>query len=605
MKGSGERSTFRRFVGLLSGQAGFIALIAVASFVITVIGILSAFYFKVIIDQIVPGALWRMLTTVSIGILGLYIIRTLLDAARYQLTLQLQQRIDIPLILGYFNHVIDLPMSFFGTRRAGEVITRFSDAAKIREALASATITVFVDTVMSIAGCVILAQQNMTLFLIAVVIAVCYVILGLVVLKPVEKLNDEVMENNAIVTSNFVESLNGAETVKTYNAQDYVKDRTDLSYVKYLRSVFRFGKWRNAQAVTAQALQLFGTVIILWVGAAAVLDGELTLGGLVVFYALLGYFLEPVQNLMGLQPQIQAAIVAARRLSDVLAVDTEDLNGTDEVPMPRVDQPIRLTDVTFRYGTRAPVLHDINMLIPQGTNIALVGESGSGKTTIAKLLMKFYLPESGEITIGDLPWTDISAQSLRERVSYVSQNTAFFSGTIADNLRLAKPDATPEEMTAACKRAQAHEFIEALPGRYQAHLDENAGNLSGGQRQRLAIARALLRNADMLILDEATSNIDSVSERAITDTLAGLGGVTRLVIAHRLSTVVAADLIYVLQAGRIVEIGDHKELIAKNGVYAGLWNAQHAEAPLVATNRPTWLPTDRWSAALGRGEVSA
>jgi ATP-binding cassette subfamily B protein len=326
-----------------------------------------------------------------------------------------------------------------------------------------------------------------------------------------------------------------------------------------------------------------------------------------VFYALLGYFIDPVRNLMNLQPQIQSASVAARRLADVLALDAEQLRGPDESDMPTLTEPIRLKDVTFRYGTRAPVLHELNMLIPPGTSVALVGESGSGKTTISKLLMKFYQPETGEISLGSMRWTDMSAESIRSRISYVSQDTAFFSGSIADNLRIARPDASIEEMIAVCKQAQAHEFIDAMPGRYQAHLDENAGNLSGGQRQRLAIARALLRNADMLILDEATSNIDSVSERAITQTLTDLGGVTRLVIAHRLSTVVACDLIYVLQNGRIVEIGNHRELLAKDGVYAQLWSAQNASLPVptdgwppvsaAASRRPTWLRPDRWSAA--------
>jgi len=574
IQGPGEESSLRRFVGLLRGQEKFLALLTLASVLITVIGIVSAFYFKVIIDEIVPGALWRTLTTVSVAIVALYIVKALLDAARYQLVLHVQQRIDIPLVLGYYNHVIGLPMSFYGTRRVGDIITRFGDASKIRQALAGATVTVFVDVLMSIGGCVVLATQDMMLFGIAVVVAVLHVVLGLVVLRPVRRLNEDLMEGNAGVTSHFVESITGAETVKAYNAQSQVKNKADSLYVSYLRTVFRYGEWQNAQVVLSEAFRTIGTAVVLWVGAVRILDGDMTIGGLVVFTTLLNYFLDPVRNLMGLQPELQSAAVAARRLGDVLGLEAEELGDDSQARVDMIDQPIVVEDVQFRYGTRRTVLENLSMVIPPGSSVGLVGESGSGKTTVAKLLMKFYSPESGQIRFGDLAIEDISAESLRDRIAYVAQDTAFFSGTIEENLRLACPDATPQDLITACQMAQAHEFIAAMPARYQSHLEENAANLSGGQRQRLAIARALLRRADMLILDEATSNMDSLSERAVSDTIRDLGHITRLVIAHRLSTVVACDVIYVMSKGTIVEAGTHEELLAMGGVYADLWDAQ-------------------------------
>lgn len=585
LQGPGEESTSRRFLALLRGQGKFLALLTLASILITAIGIAAAFYFKVIIDQIVPGRLWRTLTTMSLAVIGLYAVSGLLNAARYQLVLHLQQRIDIPLVLGYYDHVMGLPMPFYGTRRVGEIITRFSDAGRIQQALTGATVTVFVDVIMSIAGCVILILQDRLLFLIALAVAVGHVILGGVVLRPLRRLNQDMMEGNAQVTSHFVESIKGAETVKAYNAQSQMKDKADSLYVAFLRTVFRFGQWQNAQSVISGTLGAVGSSVVLWVGTMRILNGDMTIGGLVVFTTLLNYFLDPVERLMGLQPELQSAAVAARRLSDVLVLEAEQIDGDTQVHLEKIDSPITMQDVDFRYGTRRKTLEQVSLTIPPGAVVGLVGESGSGKTTVAKLLMKFYVPESGKIQFGDLASEDISAESLRDRIAYVAQDTAFFSGTIEENLHLAAPEATPQDMITACRAAQAHEFIDAMPSRYQAHLEEGATNLSGGQRQRLAIARALLRRSDMLILDEATSNMDSISERAVSETIRKLDRrITRLVIAHRLSTVVACDVIYVMKAGRIVEFGTHPELLAAGGEYALLWQAQTTgRAPLRTT----------------------
>jgi ATP-binding cassette subfamily B protein len=313
----------------------------------------------------------------------------------------------------------------------------------------------------------------------------------------------------------------------------------------------------------------------------------LTIGGLVVFSTLMGYFLDPIQNLIGLQPDVQSAAVAARRLGDVLVHEAEKLEDESEATLTSIDQPITVESVTFRYGTRREVLKNLSLTIEPGSVVGLVGESGSGKTTVSKLLMKFYTPESGHIRFGDLAVEDISAESLRERIAYVAQDTAFFSGTVEENLKMARPDATPQQMIMACQVAQAHDFIAEMPARYQSHLEEDASNLSGGQRQRLAIARALLRGADMLILDEATSNMDSVSERAVSETLRFMGNqMTSLVIAHRLSTVVACDMIYVMKSGTVVESGTHDELLALGGAYTELWNAQSTPPHRPSGSRP-------------------
>ncbi len=316
--------------------------------------------------------------------------------------------------------------------------------------------------------------------------------------------------------------------------------------------------------------------MILWAGAYKVIQGEMTVGQLLVFNSLLAYFVDPVKNLIDLQPMMQTAIVASDRLGEILDLELE--KNKDEgrkVNLSSLKGIIQFKNVDFRYGTRELVLKNINLTIYQGEKIALVGESGSGKTTLAKLLMKFYNNEKGDILINEYNIKDINMEKLREKIAYISQDVFMFSGTIKENLCLGNKSIAFEEMIQAAKLSSAHEFINNLPLRYNTLLEENATNLSGGQKQRLAIARALLKKPDILIMDEATSNLDSITEKAIEKTITELNqDTTTIIIAHRLSTIMRCDKIYVMDHGQIVETGSHGELIKQKGRYYNLWKEQ-------------------------------
>lgn len=575
-KGNETKGLFARFLGLLSPQKKLLVNIFMTSLIYTLLGILGSFYFKFLLDDIVQYNLEKTLHVISVGIIILYIFQTLLGAFRSHLVLYLSQKIDIPLILGYYQHVLGLPMNFFGTRKVGEIISRFMDASKVRDAISGATLTIMIDTLMAIAGAVILYTQNSSLFVIALIIAVVYGVIVFAFNKPVKKINQEQMEQNAQLTSYLVESLNGIETVKAFNAEDEASIKTEGRFIKLLRSIFKGGLLNNVRSSITSFAALTGGVVILWVGAWNVINGSMSIGQLITFNALLAYFLDPIKNLINLQPMMQTAIVASDRLGEIfdLSLERGD-NEKGKIKPHDLKGDIIFKSIDFRYGTRALVLKDLSLVIRQGEKIAFVGESGSGKTTLVKLLMHLYPWEKGDIIIKDYNVKDISFDSLRERISYISQDIFMFSGTIRDNLCLGRKDIEMDEIIEACQMAQAHDFINKLPLRYETHLEENAANLSGGQKQRLAIARAILKKPDIFIMDEATSNLDSIAEKAIERTIETVcKGVTTVIIAHRLSTIKRCDRIYVMDDGRIIEMGTHKELMDRHGRYYELWKEQ-------------------------------
>lgn len=573
-KGKETKGIISRFFHLLIPQRRLLINIFISSLIITLLGILGSFYFKVLIDDILSDGLIKTLHILSIGIIGLNLFKVLLDAVRSHLLLYMSQKLDIALLLGYYNHVLELPMNFFGTRKVGEIISRFNDASKVRDAISGATLTIMIDTLMAVAGGIILYMQNGYMFGVTIIVLVLYFVIVFSFNKTYKTLNEKQMENNAQLTSYMIESLNGIQTVKAFNVERKVHLNTENKFIVLLRSIFKLGLVGNIQSSLVKFVELTGGIVILWVGGYNVIKGNLTIGQLITFNSLLVYFLDPVKNLINLQPQMQTAIVASERLGEILDLEKEKLqNEEKKIDIPSLKGDVQLKNVTFRYGTRKPVLEGIDISIHQGDRIALVGESGSGKSTIAKLLLSMYQAESGEILISDCNIQDIKLEALRDRIAYIPQETFLFSGSIMDNLMLGSEDVTVEEVIDASKKAQAHTFINELPLRYETRLEENGANLSGGQRQRLAIARAILRKPDILIMDEATSNLDSITECAIEKTIEEyLNGTTQIIIAHRLSTIRKCNKIYVMEKGKIIEEGNHTELLDKKGRYYNLWS---------------------------------
>ena len=395
-------------------------------------------------------------------------------------------------------------------------------------------------------------------------------------MKPLDKFNRDVMEQDAQFNSYLKETIDGMETVKISQAESNVKSKVHELFIKFLNRNIN----GNMMALSKDALIDFttsvGTLLLLWIGAIEVINGKMTIGSLVTFYLLLNYFLEPIQNLVGIQDSLQTALVAADRLNDVLELKPEksghfELNTSIET--------IDFKNISFRYGNRDLIIKDLSFSIKKGDKIAFVGESGCGKSTITKLLTGLYKPESGSIQINQKNIEAYSIKSLRTNIAYVPQTIFLFSDTIKNNLTLGlEQDSIPsdkkiKEVLNMC----CCDFVNEMPFGLDSILEENGANLSGGQKQKLAIARALLRNPQVLILDEATSALDTIAERRIQTALSQFyPEMTMIIIAHRLSTVKECNDILVMNHGTLMEKGTHLSLIQNQGQYAELWNKQNS-----------------------------
>lgn len=561
------------YTKVISKRLTLIFLITIISLIITLISILSSYYLQATIDFYIPNKMFSALEIITFGLISTFILQEILTYFRDYLLILLNQKLSIDIILAYIQHLFKLPLSFFSTRRTGEITSRFNDANSIIDAIASTILTIFLDFLMTICVGMTLFFQNKILFTITLVGIPIYTILILSFYKSFKKMNQELMQANALVSSTIIEDLNGIETIKALSCEEKSFKRINDEFREVLQKSFRLQKLTVLQSALKKGTQQILNVIILWVGAKLVISGKISIGQLITFNALLVYFTTPIENIINLQNKIQSAKEANNRLNEVYYEKSEfENNQNTKLKIDKL-RTIDLKNISFKYGIGHDLLKNINLTIREGEKICIIGTSGSGKTTLAKLIVGFQKPTEGKITINNYDMDKINKKTIRYFINYLPQQPYLFTGTIIENLTFGiYKDISQEKIEEACRIAAILGDIEKMPLKFNTKFSDGFG-LSGGQKQRIALVRALLSDSPILILDEATSGLDIQTEKLIINNLLKLKNKTIIFIAHRLAIAEKTDRIIVMNRGKISEMGSHKELISRKGAYYQLLNS--------------------------------
>ncbi|NEO43781.1 MAG: ATP-binding cassette domain-containing protein [Moorea sp. SIO4A3] len=572
LKDAKETTTpFWQFFELIKPHGLVVLEVFLASLFIQIFGLITPLFTQLILDRVVVQRSGLTLMAVGLGLLIFSLFRVAMMGLRQYLLDHTANKVDAALIVGFIRHTLRLPLSFFESRYVGDIISRVQENRKIERFLTGEALSILLDllTVFIYVGLMVWYSWKMALL--ALVIVPPFLLLALIATPFLRRISREIFQATAKENSYLIEALSGVSTVKSTAVEQTVRWHWEELLNKEIRTSFDGQVISNRLQIFSNAIEAVVTTSLLWYGAWLVIQNQLTIGQLVAFNMLLGNIITPFQRLTVLWNQFQEVVIAMERINDVLdAEPEEDLLNQARQSLPSIQGHIAFDNVTFRYHPESDlnVLENLSFQVKPGQMVALVGRSGSGKTTISKLVLGLYPPTDGKVLIDGLDITSLSLGSLRSQVGVVDQDTFLFGGTIRENISLGHPAASLDEIIEAARLAGADEFIKQLPMGYETQIGEGGGTLSGGQRQRIAIARALLGNPKLLVLDEATSHLDAESERIIQQNLNQiLKGRTTFVIAHRLSTVRNADLILVLDRGVLIERGTHQELMAKRGHY--------------------------------------
>lgn len=532
---------------------------------------------KDMVDQVLRDKNTEMLNYIAMSIVVIFVIRGIAFYGQSYLMSYVGQRVIIDIRRAVFTKLQRLSMSFYDKNKTGTIMSYVTnDVSALQGALVDNVVEMITESVILIASIVMMIYLDWKLFL--VTFGTFPFVLGFIDLfgKRIRKSGSRIQEAAADITSVLQETVSSARVIKSFVREGYEVARFDKENMNNFRANMKNAQLMATLTPTIEFVAAIGVTIILWYGGNSVINGEITAGSLVAFLTYAVNISNPIKRLSRVIGNIQKALAAAQRVFDVLDLPETIKDSDNAKKLPTAKGKVCFNDVSFSYNPGEQVISNISFDVKPGEMIAFVGPSGAGKSTVASLLPRFYDVDSGSITIDGQDLRGVTLDSLREQVGIVPQETILFNGTVYDNILYGRLDATKEEVEAAAKAANAHNFIMELPDGYNTKLGDRGMNISGGQRQRISIARAILKNPQILILDEATSALDTESERVVQEALDRLMvGRTSFVIAHRLSTIKNADKIMVLEKGQLVEQGSHDELMAMNGLYAHLYQIQY------------------------------
>ena len=573
-----QKFGFAWFLPVVLKYKRFFLQVLGMSFLLQLFGLATPLFMQVIIDRVLMHRSVHTLDVLILGMILTTVMQSWMMALRAYLFTNTTNKIDVVLSSHLFRTITALPIKYFNKWQTGDVVSRIGELENLRNFITGSALTIVLDVVFAVVYFVVMFMYSRLLSVVVLATLPLFVLLNLFVAPIYKRLINERFLVGAENQSFLFETITGIKTVKTLAVESEFVRRYEEILAKYVKSVFSVINLANIAGSIGLFIQQGFNLAILWIGAYCVMQDEISVGELIAFQMIAGQLIAPVLRLVNMWQYFQQTRVSMERLADIMDEQPEPAFNPNRTTLPSIHGEVFFDHVRFRYKPESSdVLQDVSIRIPPGMKVGIVGHSGSGKSTLTKLVQRLYVPDSGRVLIDGVDLAQVEPAWLRRQIGVVLQENFLFSGTIRENIGMAMPNATDEQILVAAKLAGADEFIRELPQGYDTFVGERGSLLSGGQKQRISIARALLTDPQILIFDEATSALDYESEHIIMENLDQMSeGRTMIMIAHRLSTVRGCQAIIVMDKGRVAEFGTHEQLLARKGFYARLYASQES-----------------------------